>query len=270
MTDQPLVSVIIPTYKRSELLRRAVDSVKNQTYLNVEIIVVDDANENKVRELFVNDTEVILLVNETNKGGCFSRNRGIKESKGEFINFLDDDDILYPTKIEKQVHHIQLNPNNVENLGFVTCHTNDGRSGEIVKKENRVKGNIHKNLLRKFSLTGIESVLYKKEALIKVDGFDEQMVSSQEYDLLIRISEYYNVDFVDEILTEEFKSEDQISINFKKKMKGARQIYKKHKHRMYNVGLAFGIVMRIKYELIVFKFYLASIFGIRFYDRFLR
>ena len=167
-------------------------------------------------------------------------------------------------------HHFQLNQNNVENLGFVTCHTNDGRSGEIVKKENRLRGNIHKNLLRKFSLTGIETVLYKKEALIKVDGFDEQMVSSQEYDLLIRISEYYNVDFVDEILTEEFKSEDQISINFKKKMKGARQIYEKHHYRMNSVGLAFGIVMRVKYELIVFKFYLASIFGIRFYDRFLR
>lgn len=268
--DNPLVSVIIPTYKRPDILERAVDSVKNQTYSNVEIIVVDDANDPKVRQVFQNDERVILLVNEENKGGCYSRNRGLKASKGEYINFLDDDDILYPEKIERQVELFLKNPNEVQNLGFVTCHTNDGRTGEIIAKKNTLRGNIHRLLLRKFSLTGIETVLYLKEALLAVDGFDEEMVSSQEYDLLIRVSKDYQVDYIDEILTQEFKSMDQISMNFEKKLSGAKQIYSKHLGNRNNYGLAFVLKMWVKYQLIYLKFRLGKTLGNKFYNQFLR
>ncbi len=270
MSDQPLVSVIIPTYNRPELLVRAVNSVKNQTYPNIEIIVVDDAQDSATSALVSRMSNVRLLVNETNKGGGFSRNRGVKEAQGLYINFLDDDDILYPTKIDKQVFQSMDNPNRLKNLGMITCHTNDGRTGQVIVKKNKVRGDIHQKLLSKFLIDGIETVLYKKEAIEKVGGFDEALVSNQEYDLQIRVSEFYQVDYVDEILTEEFQSVGQISINFDKKLKGARQIYTKHKARFKMQGLRFYIKVSIKYTLLEVKFRLAKLVGVNAYNRFLR
>ncbi|MBO6792956.1 MAG: glycosyltransferase family 2 protein [Balneolaceae bacterium] len=270
MSAPPLVSVIIPTHNRPDLLKRAVDSVKKQTYVNIEIIVVDDANDPRVMDLFSEDETVKLLVNETNRRSCYSRNRGLTESKGEFVNFLDDDDILYPTKIEKQVGLFAKNPHHIERLGFVVCHTNDGRMGFNVIKYNKVRGDIHKRLLEKFLIDGIETVLYKKEALQKVNGFDEELVSNHEYDLQIRISESYEVDFIDEVLTEEFQSTNQISVNFDMKIKGAKQLYAKHKNVFKKQGYLFFLKIWIKYRLLAIKFWMAKIVGVKVYNRFLR
>ena len=101
------VSIIIPTYKRSDLLERAIKSVINQTYKNIEIIVVDD-NVNNSKEHLQNlkiiekYPQIIYIKNKKNLGGGLTRNVGIKASTGEYIAFLDDDDEFYPTKIEKQ------------------------------------------------------------------------------------------------------------------------------------------------------------------------
>lgn len=270
MSKYPLVNVIIPTYKRPDILTRAVDSVKNQTYPNIEIIVVDDANDVRVRTLYENDPDVTLLVNETNRGGCYSRNRGLSIAKGEYINFLDDDDILYPTKIEKQVLFFKENPNEVENLGMVTCHTNDGRSGKNIIRYNRFRGNIYKKLLLKFLISGIETVLYKSKVLKKVNGFDNDLVSNHEYDLQIRAGKKYSIDFVDEILTQEFISVDQISVNFDKKLKGAKQIYKKYKKAYNERGFIFSWIVFIKFQLLYVKFRIAKTLGARIYFKLLR
>lgn len=270
MINDPLVSVIIPTFKRPKLLERAITSVLNQTYSNIEIIVVDDAQDSATSELVSSMNNVKLLINESNRGGCYSRNIGLKESKGEYVNFLDDDDILYPKKIEMQIGHFLKNPNNISQLGFITCHTNDGRTGKIQIKKNKVRGDIHQKLLSKFLIDGIETVLYKKEAIEKVGGFDEALVSNQEYDLQIRVSEFFHIDYVDEILTEEFQSVGQISINFDKKLKGARQIFAKHKARFKKQGIRFYIKLSIKYMLLGAKFRIAKLVGVDAYNRFLR
>ncbi len=270
MNSSPLVSVIIPTHNRPELLVRAVKSVKRQTYPNIEVIIIDDANDSRVFDLYTNDETVKLLVNETNRGGCYSRNRGIAKSKGKYINFLDDDDILYPTKIEKQVALFAKNPHQIERLGFVVCHTNDGRMGFNVIKYNKVRGDIHKRLLEKFLIDGIETVLYKKEALQKVNGFDEEMISNHEYDLQIRLSEFYEVDYVDEVLTEEFQSTGQISVNFDMKIKGAKQLYAKHKNAFKKQGYLFSLKLWAKYKLLNIKFRMAKLVGVEVYNRFLR
>lgn len=270
LSRQPLVSVIIPTYKRPQLLKRAVDSVKRQTYDNIEIIVIDDANDPEVFKLYGNCELVTLLINETNKGGGYSRNRGITLSKGEFINFLDDDDILYPEKISKQITHFLDNPNNIDNLGFITCNAHDERTGERILKRNNVRGNIHKKLLYKFMISGIETVLYKRKFLIEIEGFDEELVSSQEYDLLIRVSSNCNVDFVDEYLSKEFNSVNQITLNLDKKLKGSKQLYNKYKKIYSNYGVIFNIKTRLKYNILFSKFYMGKLFGLKFYLKYLR
>ena len=104
MNEAPLVSVVIPTYKRSvQVLSRAVRSVREQTYANVELIVVDDSpadypGREEVRRYMepLAGDGVIYLQNERNMGGSLARNRGVSASHGAYIAFLDDDDAFFP------------------------------------------------------------------------------------------------------------------------------------------------------------------------------
>ena len=109
--NKPLVSVIIPTYKRADMLTKAIDSAINQTYKNIEIIVIDDNDPSskyrfetkKKLSSYIQSGVIRYIENEKNLGGAITRNRAVEQSKGEYIAFLDDDDIFFPTKIEKQV-----------------------------------------------------------------------------------------------------------------------------------------------------------------------
>ena len=264
----PLVSVIIPTYRRPDLLVRAVDSVKSQTYNNIEIIIVDDENNSELINFFDDDKEIKILTNETNRGACYSRNKGLKYSRGLYINFLDDDDVIFPNKIEEQVRHF-LKSNNSK-LGMVTCHTNDIRSGKGKIVFNRVRGYVYKDLLKKFLISGTETVLYLKDALNRIQGFDESLEANHEYDLLIRMSEFYEIDYIDKVLSERYKSENQISVNFEKKIKGANQLFRKHKKRYRKEGLRFYVYMKVKEYVLYIRFYMGKAFGTKFYFRLIR
>ena len=108
MNNTPLVSVVIPTYGRSNLLGRAIDSVLNQTYGNIEIIVVDDngignSHQRQTEELlqkYIERNEIIYIKHQKNSGGSVARNTGIRSSKGEYVALLDDDDEWFPDKLE--------------------------------------------------------------------------------------------------------------------------------------------------------------------------
>ena len=105
-----LVSVVIPTYKRSDTLERAINSVRNQTYRDIEILVVDDNVPGDVYSQSVKRLidrlaydNVTLVTQPKHINGAAARNAGIRKSNGEYISFLDDDDLIFPDKIEKQV-----------------------------------------------------------------------------------------------------------------------------------------------------------------------
>ena len=110
MNNNHLVSVIIPTYKRSDMLPRAIASVLGQTYQNIQVVVVDDNNPDtewrettsKKMEAYADDSRVKYVCHEQNMNGSVARNTGIHESDGDIVCFLDDDDWFLPTKIEKQ------------------------------------------------------------------------------------------------------------------------------------------------------------------------
>ncbi|WP_340104025.1 glycosyltransferase family 2 protein [Rhodohalobacter sp. 8-1] len=260
---RPLVSIIIPTYNRPELLRRAIKSALDQTYPNIEVIVVDDHSDNDLEQLQKEFPTVSFFRNSENRGGCFSRNRGIEKSTGEFINLLDDDDELMSEKIELQV--MKFDDSSVANLGFVTAHVDDVRSGKKLIKRNEVKGDIHRQLLAGYAVSGIESLLIKKDALLEIEGFDNKLQSSQEYDLMIRLSEKYNVDYVDQILSRENRSTDQISLNFDKKIQGAKYLFKKHDKRYREIGPLFRAKMRLKLYGLICRFLVGKVLGEKAY-----
>lgn len=268
MDSQPLVSVVIPTYNRANLLTRVVDSVQNQTYPNIEIIVVDDCSKKNPADVLSGYKDLHYFRNPKNLGASYSRNLGLSKAKGDFVNFLDDDDILFSEKIEKQVK-VFLGTSD-PTLGIVTCHSKDERSGKPKIKYNRVKGDIYRILLDRYIVSGTETLLMKTEAVKHAGGFDENLQSSQEYDLLIRMSKDHTIDFVDEVLTKEFRSVYQISTNFDKKIQGARYLYSKHDHRFKEIGLVFWLKKKIKLQVLMLRFYIGKVLGEKVYRKLLR
>lgn len=181
-----LVSVIIPTHNRAALLPRAVRSVLAQTFQDFEIIVVDDGTES-VTPILKNfdDTRIHYIKNEGRHGGGAARNRGIKEARGEFVAFLDDDDEWLPEKLERQVQILQQHPEAVASFSGVRALKEDGaflyehgigRSGVVYPLE--------ETLARPFIWTS--ALVVRRDTLLK-ELFDESLPKNQEWDLEIRL-----------------------------------------------------------------------------------
>lgn len=186
------VSVIIPTYKRNDYILRAIDSVLEQNYQNIEIIVVDDnglgsddqiVTEAKLKK-YITAGKIKYICNEKNIGGALARNHGIEESTGDYITFLDDDDVYLPGKVSIQVQAIEVNNWDVcvmdgetyNNKGQMLSHKNqpieDGMSQDEILKAHIMK-----------HITGTNVFMYKRETFFKIGMFD-QISAGQEYLLM--------------------------------------------------------------------------------------
>lgn len=189
---QPLVSVIVATYKRYEILLRALNSLATQTYKNFEITLVDDnANDewnSKVSEVvkkFKSDYPEITLkyiVNKTNQGSAKTRNIGIDASTGEFITFLDDDDIYLPENIEKQIENmISANADfGITDLDMfyddeTVCEKRTRDFIKSTEKEDLIKYHLMHHL------AGTDTMIFKKDYLLKIGGFDPIDVGDEFY-----------------------------------------------------------------------------------------
>ena len=185
------VSVIIPTYKRSDRLIKAIDSVLEQTYSNIEVIVVDDNDSDsdyrletqKKMQKYINDKRVIYIKHSHNLNGAAARNTGLKNSNGEFICFLDDDDMFKKDKIEKQLEYLLNNK-----YEAVYC----GRIKGNKEIKYNLEGDLSKELLLlEFSPTS-STLMFTKKSLIEINGFDESYKRHQDFELLLRFFEKKN------------------------------------------------------------------------------
>jgi len=234
MINQPLVSVIIPTFQRSEYLIRAIDSVLNQTYQNMEIIVVDDNDgDNEYRKStsenlneYISKEQIIYLKHDKNKGLPAARNTGIKQAKGEFIAFLDDDDEWLPQKIEKQIELFQKLDDSYGVVGSYWKIINEFDHNERIRTLTK-RGDLSKILaLNHFSPPSM--VVVKKKYLDKVENFDENFRWREDIELYYRLSFVCKFDFVEEILVHYYQHPDTLSTNFEKKLAAVIQYLEKH------------------------------------------
>lgn len=200
-----LVSVIIPTYKRADKLKRALDSVSNQTYKNLEILVVNDNDNNdeytkELLDLFeiITDSRVELVFQKCHINGAAARNEGIRRAKGEFIAFLDDDDIWAVNKIQRQVETFELLD---ESYGAVSVLFTAFLGDKAISKSIPYKdGYIWENiLLRRCDVTTC-SIMIRHEALDKAGYFDESLSRHQEIQLLAFLSHKYKIYLLKEYL----------------------------------------------------------------------
>lgn len=200
-----LVSVVITTYGRSDTLGRAVDSVLNQTYHNLEIIIVDDNRDSEIRKGVIetvsacNDPRIKLIQNRINMGGALARNEGIKASHGKYIAFLDDDDAYYPQKIEKQME--LFNKRRSEKLALVYCYCDEKQNGSIKRKYHYdfVGNCIFQAMVDCIAATS--QWLCKKDALIDVGMFTDTPCKQDSYLMIKLLAKGYLIDRVPEYLS---------------------------------------------------------------------
>ena len=199
------VSVVIPTYKNRGGLSRSVESALNQDYAGlVEVIVVDDnspksefrKSTEKLMGAFADNPKVKYLKHEANKNGAAARNTGIKAATGDLIAFLDDDDIFLEGKLTKQVDYLNTHPE----YDAVYCLARRGKYGA---PQTVIEGDGTRNILLLESNFYTPSLMFRKEALETINGFDETFRRHQDYELLLR---YFKAGFkigcVPEILIE--------------------------------------------------------------------
>ncbi len=199
-----MVSVILTTHNRLPLLPRAIDSVIQQTYKDIECLVVDDASDDGTENYCKNRNDIIYIriSPEESIGGNYARNLGIKASKGEYVAFLDDDDYWMPKKIEKQIEMMEKNH-------YVLCSC--GRRIEDVKPDGSIKlyeddfgrffqKDMSRQILNKVCTT-TSLILVRKDKLITIGQFDERLRYWQEYEMCIRLAQEGKFGFADDVLT---------------------------------------------------------------------
>ena len=204
--QNPLVSVIIPTFNRKQLVCNAVASVLAQTYRNIECIVVDDHSTDNtlesLTELSKQDSRLRLISHLENRHLSAARNTGIEASFGELIAFLDDDDIWLPEKLEKQVKLLLSTPPEV---GFVYCWFDKYRDSKIVgTRRPKLKGYIFDDLLVSQPLGNGSTLLVRREVIDKIGGFDENLKRGIDGDFIRRVGQYYEIEVVPEVLVHYF------------------------------------------------------------------
>lgn len=187
-----LVSVIIPTYNRAEVVVRAVNSALAQTFQDVEVIVIDDGSSDQTLEVLGPYLGRIKYIrNNERQGVSAARNRGIRESSAPLVAFLDSDDYWLPEKLEAQVEFFR------ENREAVACQTNEiwireGKRVNPKKKHQKPSGDIFLPSLR-LCLVSPSAVMLRREVLEEVGGFDETFPVCEDYDLWLRISLKYPI-----------------------------------------------------------------------------
>ncbi len=228
--NKPLVSVIIPTYNRSDLLGRAVKSVLSQTFTDLEIVIVDDCSNDQtpvvVKRLKDSDPRIRYIRLKENQGGPRARNRGIREARGKYIGLLDDDDQWLPQKLKEQVKRFREGPDELGLLygGFKIIQPNQPERTKMPKH----RGDIFKPLLRG-CLIGSPTNLVKRECFDRVGLFDPKLKSCQDWDIWVRIAKEFQGDYLDQVVAIYYlHNQGQISTDYANKAQGVQRIFEKH------------------------------------------
>jgi len=229
----PEVSIIIPTYKRPAILKRALKSVLNQSYTNFELIVINDDLhcDNRLRFLIkdLGDSRIKYYRNNRTKGANGARNTGILKSKGNYICFLDDDDEWFPEKIEIQLQKLQSLE--LDKWGAVYCNRIILNNRKWISAGELFEGNLQfKILTQKISLNAGSTLMISKTALDDVGLFDEELVRHQELEFLLRFFEKYKIG----VVTQELAKIYGHNIPSGRKYEKAKLIYLKKINKFIN------------------------------------
>jgi len=228
-----LFSIVIPSYNRPDFLARLLTSINYQTLRNFEVFVIDDASTNKVSyeqviKQFSPRMPIRYFRNSKNRGAQYSRNRGIEESDGTYIAFVDDDDQWLPDKLEQQA---AIFKNGSARLGLVYAWADTVREDSAILHRYRT---VHKGsplaVLLDTCFIPSPTVVIPRLTIENVGKFDESLQICQDWDMWIRIVEAeYEVDVVEKVLALHHKHKRASIGTSNKSLYGFFQFYTKHK-----------------------------------------
>ncbi len=230
----PKVSVIIPTFNRAQFIRRTIDSVLNQTYRDYEIIIIDDGSTDNTKEVVESYGDKVRYYRQANNGVATARNTGIAKADGEYIAFLDSDDIFLTENLETKISFFESHPNEywvysdwqyVDEKGNLLQHG----SQKYNYSHRQLNGSIFNELIYHRNFISPCTVVLKKSVFDKIGCFDPQIPSQEEYDLWLRISLKYPANYLDQSLVYAMIHKDSLSGDFRKWAKGNEQIVDKLK-----------------------------------------
>ncbi len=232
----PKISVVIPTHNRPDRVKNAIQSVVDQSFKDIEIIVVDDAGEKSAESVVrcINDDRIIYIRHKKNRGGGAARNTGIKKARAEYVAFLDDDDEWFPKKLEKQFDVFEKHK---EDVGFVFCGIRlyyEGKDGYGDQKfEKPGLHDFYEDILSHRFRTYTPTLMIKKSILDKVSGFDDSFPSNQEWEMMIRISKEIKGYWLPEILVKvNFLAGEHIGGNLGRRIEGRKKLIDKHLEKL--------------------------------------
>lgn len=200
------VSIVIPTYQGSKTVYLACYSALKQTYKNIEVIVVDDngvgSDEQRktesVLEPLIRKGAIKYVCHEVNRNGSAARNTGLRISSGKYINFIDDDDVIFPSKVEKQLQRIS---GTADSIAMCVCNGFYVRTDGVgYEKKIRRTNKFLYNYMKDHYYFNTTAILFKTNILFDMGGFDESFIRHQDWELCCRMLSVFDAVTVNETL----------------------------------------------------------------------
>ncbi len=226
------VTVIIPTYNRAHLIKRSVESVLNQTYQDIQILVIDDGSGDDTQQVVqgIEDARITYYRKEKNEGVSLARNTGVELAQTDYIAFQDSDDVWRPDKLQKQMQKMKS-----EDVAMVYCpfayHGMEQLELLIPDEERPIEaleGNVFLQLL-KGNFISTQTMLLKKDAFESVGGFDSGFPCLEDYDFVLRFAKKYPVGIVREPLVDVYAQTHSLTNNVAAELVARCLLVGKHK-----------------------------------------
>ncbi|MEH2390190.1 MAG: glycosyltransferase [Nostoc sp.] len=220
------ISVIIPAYNSEKTIKETIESVLNQTFANFELIIINDGSQDSTVDVItqIQDSR-IRLFSYPNAGGNVSRNRGLHLAVGEFVSFLDADDLWTPDKLQSQFKALQEDVTAKVAYSWADYINPNGKFLLSGKRIN-VNGNVYENLLVNNFLENGSNPLICRKALITLGGFNESLSAAQDWDMWLRLASKFDFICVPSVQILYRISANSLSSNLVRQEKACLQVLK--------------------------------------------
>ncbi len=198
----PTISAIMPVYNSEIYIEGTIKSILNQTYKDFEFIIIDDGSSDNtqkiIEKLAKKDKRIIFLQNKKNSGISYTRNKGIKKAKGEYIATIDADDWVYPERFEKQINFLKQNTKiGVLGSSFDVCDKN--LNIQKTREYKHTDAELRKTIF-KYSPFCHACTMFRKDGLEQAGGYNENLKVAVDYDIYFRVGRFYKFANLEESL----------------------------------------------------------------------
>jgi len=223
-----LCSIIIPVYNAEKYLSKSIESILQQTHQDFELIIINDGstdNSEEVIKSYLYDSR-IKYFSQTNKGEAAARNRGIAESKGEYIAFLDADDLYSPTKLTEQITYFQENHefdivySDIEVINEKGLYIGELKSEQIIKEPNDFLANI----LYRQIIPGPAAIMLRRKCIESGIRYPENYVNAEDYLFTIQLAQHFKIGYLPKKLYLYRRHENNLTNNHLKQIENEKKI----------------------------------------------